>query len=666
MKKRAYSVLTVKSVNEEKRVITGMATTPTPDRVGDIIEPKGAKFANPSPLLWMHDGRQPVGQVTFGKATADGIPFEATIARLAAPQTLADRLDEAWESVKAGLVRGVSIGFRAIEWAFMEEQGGIRYLETEILELSLVTIPCNAEATIDTIKSFDTEAIKKAASGPDGKGAEAPKPAGATAKPVKINPSKKEDKAMNYAEQIKKLLETRKAKLAEMQALMKKATDAGETLAGAEAETYDALQKEVEDLDKQHARLKSLESLDADDATPVVQAGKTIVTSEEGARVRSGGGSVRLVGIGDHNAKGMGLARVVKCIGLAKGNLMQAYEIAKSNFKDNDAVIGTLKTAIAAGTTASGSWTEDLVGAETNVYADFVSFLRPQTILGKFGTGNIPGLRNVPFNTPLISQTAGGAGYWTGEGKGKGVTKFNFDRTTLTETKVANIAVITEELLRRSGPAADALIRDELVNALKGRLDTDFIDPTKNVSAGVSPASITYGVTPIDSSGRDADAVRADIRALMAEYIAANNPPTTGVLIMSSLTAMSLALMNNALGGKEFPGITMAGGMLEGIPVITSEYVPTDSTGSLMIMVNAQDIYLGDEGGFAVDMSREASLEMVDTPSQDAGAPTASTLVSLWQTNSVGFRAERTISWKKRRTSAVAFVQGVLYGSDES
>ena len=44
MMDRAYSVLTIKSVDADRRVITGIATTPTPDRHGDIIEPLGVTF----------------------------------------------------------------------------------------------------------------------------------------------------------------------------------------------------------------------------------------------------------------------------------------------------------------------------------------------------------------------------------------------------------------------------------------------------------------------------------------------------------------------------------------------------------------------------------------------------------------------------------------------
>jgi len=163
MNNRAYSVLSVKSIDEDKRIIRGVATTPAVDRVGDIIDPMGVKFENPLPLLWQHEHDKPIGSVKFSKPTKDGIEFEAEIADTNEPGTLKDRLDEAWQSIKIGLVRAVSIGFRAIEWAFMEGTGGIRFTETEVYELSAVTIPANAEALITEIKKFGgDEAVMRA------------------------------------------------------------------------------------------------------------------------------------------------------------------------------------------------------------------------------------------------------------------------------------------------------------------------------------------------------------------------------------------------------------------------------------------------------------------------------------------------------------------------
>lgn len=163
MLERAYSLLEIKAVDEDKREITGIATTPTPDRMGDIVEPKGAEFKLPIPLLWQHDSTQPIGEVTQAKVTKDGIEVKAKIAKIDEPGKLKDRLDEAWQSIKHGLVRGFSIGFKPIESSLIEETWSMRFIKWLWLELSCVTIPAQAEASIQTIKSIDTKA--QAASG---------------------------------------------------------------------------------------------------------------------------------------------------------------------------------------------------------------------------------------------------------------------------------------------------------------------------------------------------------------------------------------------------------------------------------------------------------------------------------------------------------------------
>ena len=154
---RAYSLLKATKANEQQRVIEGMATTPTPDRVDDVVEPMGAKFKNPMPLLFHHDHSKPVGTVEFGKPTKSGIPFKAKINEPKAdyPPALTERLQEAWVSVRDRLIAGVSIGFRNLKSEPIDGSFGVRFLEWEGLELSLVTVPANAEASIQTVKSID-------------------------------------------------------------------------------------------------------------------------------------------------------------------------------------------------------------------------------------------------------------------------------------------------------------------------------------------------------------------------------------------------------------------------------------------------------------------------------------------------------------------------------
>jgi HK97 family phage prohead protease len=152
---RAYSRFETKSVNDSLRILEGLATTPTPDRLGDVVEVAGAQFELPLPFLWQHDAGQPVGEVIEATPTKAGISVRVRIARSDEPGTLKDRLDMAWQSIKMKLVRGLSIGFAPLEYSYMEETGGYRFIKWAWLELSAVTVPANAEASIATIKSFD-------------------------------------------------------------------------------------------------------------------------------------------------------------------------------------------------------------------------------------------------------------------------------------------------------------------------------------------------------------------------------------------------------------------------------------------------------------------------------------------------------------------------------
>jgi HK97 family phage prohead protease len=152
-KQRAYSILNVKAVNEDLRIIEGIATTPSVDRMGDVIETEGIEFKLPMPLLFQHDSDNPIGHVIEATVSEEGIKVRAKM--LAAG--LDSDVDRAWSKIKNKLVSGLSIGFRALEWNWDKALDGIRFVRTEWMELSVVTIPANAEATILTVKSLDTE-----------------------------------------------------------------------------------------------------------------------------------------------------------------------------------------------------------------------------------------------------------------------------------------------------------------------------------------------------------------------------------------------------------------------------------------------------------------------------------------------------------------------------
>jgi len=646
---RMYSVLNIKAVEEEQRVIRGVATTPNPDRVGDIVEPLGVQFKNPMPLLHQHDHSRPVGTVTFDRPTKDGITFEARLPKIEEPGPLRDRVETAWGEIKAGLVRAVSIGFRALEYAFLDG-GGIRFTETEVLELSLVSVPANADAVISTIKSIDAPLL--AATGKEPKADDRPARPGASGKTIKsINLDPKKGNAMKtIAEQIAALEASRQAKSARMAEVMQKSIDEGRSTDTAEQEEFDTLEQEVAAIDGDLKRLRALEKAQALSAKPVVH--NQIKSSEEGAAIRSGVSLAKPA-----PEKGIRFARYAKCLAISTKTHQPIDRVAEGIYgKADPDLVDIVKAAVSAMTTAN---TDALIGNEGG-FADFVEFLRPMTIVGRFGTGNIPALTRVPFRVPLISETSETDAQWVGEGKGKPLTKFTVGRNEISPLKIATIAVQTMELIRDSSPSSDVLLRNSLAKAIAKRSDLSFIDPASAAVPNVRPASILNGVTAVtNSTATGADAVREDVQALIGAFVAANNPLQSGVWIMSATYALRLMMMLNPLGQREFPGITMQGGTFFELPVIVSNYL-TD----YVALVNAEDIYLADEGGVDIAMSTEASLEMVDNPTQDSGAadPVETTVVSMFQTNSVAFRAERTMNWARRRASAVAWMDNITWG----
>lgn len=147
------------------------------------------------------------------------------------------------------------------------------------------------------------------------------------------------------------------------------------------------------------------------------------------------------------------------------------------------------------------------------------------------------------------------------------------------------------------------------------------------------------------------------MEALYFDFLDADNPPEAGVILMSSKLALRLSLMQNPLGGREFPGLTFAGGQFLGLPVVTSNYIDD----SEVILLNTSDIYYA-EGGIDVDVSDSASLQFLDNPTNNSVIPTATSLTSLWQTSSIGTKVLKYVDYKRRRPTAVAWLDGVSWG----
>lgn len=365
-----------------------------------------------------------------------------------------------------------------------------------------------------------------------------------------------------------------------------------------------------------------------------------------GAKAR--GGSV--ASIGSHPS--YDIVKAMLHLARSRGDLVGASAAAEAR-GENERVLTHLRSAVNAGSTLPGNWAQPLATEAQVLGSQFVAWQRPQTILGK-----LPGLTKVPFNVKIPRATSGGKGYWTKQGHAKPLTRWNHDLIELNQNKVATISVFTDELLRGSSIDVLNYARAELSNALSAVLDETFIDPAIGPVADERPGSVLYGTTPIVSSGDDADAVRNDVKAIIGRFLAAENPPTSAIWVMPAAVALSLSLMVNPLGQKEFDGISMFGGKFFDIPVVTSNYAPA----GVVALINQADILLADDGHYQIDVSAEAALQMDDAPTHEVNTPLQANMISLWQANSIGVRGERFITWQKRRDSAAFYLANVAWG----
>jgi HK97 family phage prohead protease len=390
MLKRAHSLIELKAIDDEERVIEGIATTPTPDRVGDVVEPDGAEFKLPIPLLWQHDSGNPVGWVEAASIGANGITIRARFAKIAEPGPLKDSVDRAWQSVKSGLVRGLSIGFKGLEEARIDQTWSYRYLKWLWLELSCVTIPANGEATITAVKAADMQ--QRAATGHVVYLKDQPGASGSTRKHIPKGPD------MKLTEQIAALEAKRAASVARREEIQSKAVDAGRTKDAAEKEEFDTLSNEIETID---AELVDLKRMEAD----ALKGAKTVAgkSPAEGAASRSGS-AVELKGnvvrVEANVEKGIGLARFAMALIRAKGHksTRSRSSATRSAGWTSSPSLDVMKAAVAAGDTTTSGWASELVYNQ-NLASEFIEFLRPMTIVGK-----LDGLRRVPFNVRIPEQ----------------------------------------------------------------------------------------------------------------------------------------------------------------------------------------------------------------------------------------------------------------------
>jgi HK97 family phage prohead protease len=120
-------------------------TKERPDRYGDIIVVKGIKYPPKLIGLWNHSHDVVVGTWRDFRIEADELRGRIEFA----PPNISPKIDELRKLTEHGVINSCSIGFvpREQEPIFTNgRQTGIRFLRSELCEISLVSCPANVDA----------------------------------------------------------------------------------------------------------------------------------------------------------------------------------------------------------------------------------------------------------------------------------------------------------------------------------------------------------------------------------------------------------------------------------------------------------------------------------------------------------------------------------------
>ncbi|WP_186002258.1 phage major capsid protein [Mycobacterium sp. KBS0706] len=250
-------------------------------------------------------------------------------------------------------------------------------------------------------------------------------------------------------------------------------------------------------------------------------------------------------------------------------------------------------------------------------------------------------MHRVPLQTHLAVAVGVVAGALPGEGKAKRISSLAFTNGGIEPKKASAIAVVTDEILRATTPAGQALLRTALEQGTAVALDQMLI------------AEALDGVTPTASTGDTAAQVMSDLRAMLTTVVGPSGAPALYWAAPGPVAAF-LSTVVDTTGAPIFPALGPDGGELLNRPFVVTPAAPAET-----LLLLAADGFAGDITGLEFDTARAATVEMDDQPVGDSLAPVATPQVSLWQSGSVALRAEAWAGIEKLRANACAAISGI-------
>jgi len=622
-----------KTVASEGDGLDFVLSDATVDRYGDSIVASGwdLKSFETNPIaLFGHSHDFPIGR--WSNLRIEGGKLIGKL-NLAARGTSA-RIDELISLVEQGILRAVSVGFLPKKSEPIDKNkpyGAQRYLEQELLETSLVSVPANPAAIALAKSMHVSEETMSLAFGEQAETRRRDVSAGEQA--PNVSPTQPHRKAMKMEMTLSKRIETaqeelnaKRDRLVELNAVEELDLDAIEALNG---------QIEVTE--------RTLKALKDSEAKIGVDAGRPERSVPAAARKP----------LGQAEKNGFDLfVRALVVEGIAHHTGASVDNVIQQRYPGHEALGVITKADQTLGVTGTAGWASELV--QTGYYG-FLEALQPFSIFPTLAGRGLSLMFDQYGSISLPRRTAGGAGGgFVGEGSPIKVGRITTAAATLTPKKMGVIVPFSRELAERSTPSIEAIVRQAILEDTAAVLDPLLLDATA-VSAA-RPAGLLNGVSAAASgyAGGDYQAVREDFKALLAPFFTAN--AADGITVIVNPTqGLNLSMMEGPIGDPNW---------LERIRSRVSIVESTSATAGRLVAIRNSD-FVAAGGNPSFDVSEQATIHMEDTTPLEivsgTGPTTADPVRSLWQTASVGVRMLMNVSWTMRRPGVVQWIDGTSW-----
>ena len=324
------------------------------------------------------------------------------------------------------------------------------------------------------------------------------------------------------------------------------------------------------------------------------------------------------------------------------GTLSDAARLADASNQTPERVRSILKALVPGGSLSDPTWAGNLSDYPTLV-GGFIASLAQSSAFDRMLNG---GMLRVPLKTRVAIITSAASASIVAEGAPAPVTRLDISATdALAPTRAVALVALSEESLRLSTAGAADLLAGELRKAISLATDVEFISGLAN------------GLTPLTSSGASSANFLTDLRTLLAAV--STSASSRLYLLVTPLIAKQLAAKSTNDGELAFPSIGVNGGEIGGVQIVVTDGLPSGSNGQTIMLVDATQIS-GETETVTMSVAMHAAVQMDDAPDG-----VATNVVSLWQSNMRGLKAERWFAFWRTRDSAVAVMEGADY-SDAS